>query len=71
MAAALVHFFAGLLRGQRRPFGDDIEVGRDLQQRVEYEGTGLGDGLFHGQHADEMIANTQMIALGFDIELTT
>ena len=67
MAAALVHFFAGLVRGERRPLRDDVEVGRDLQQCVEYQGTRFCDGLFHRQHADGVIAYPQMIAFGFDV----
>ena len=67
MAAALVHFFAGLVRGERRPLGDDVEVGRNLQQRVEHQGTRLCDGLFHRQHTDDVIADPQMIAFGFDV----
>jgi hypothetical protein len=69
VAAALVHFFAGLVRRQRRPLGDDIEVGRDLQQRIEHQGPRLRDGLFHRQHTDEVIADAQMIALGLDVRV--
>ena len=65
--AALVHFLARLVRRERRPFRDDIEVRRNLQQRIEHQGPRLGDGLFHRQHADEVIAHAQMIALGFDV----
>ena len=67
VAAALVHFFAGLVRGERRPLRDHIEVGRNLQQRVQHQGPCLGDGLFHRQHADDVIADPQMIAFGFDV----
>ena len=67
VAAALVDFLAGLVRRERRPFRNDSEVGRDLQQRVERQGPRLGDGLFHRQHADDVIADAQMIALGFDV----
>ncbi len=67
MAAALVHFFAGFVRGKRRPLRDDIEVGGNLQQRVQHKGPRFGDGLFHRQHADDVIAYPQMIAFGFDI----
>ena len=67
VAAALVHFFAGLVRGERRPLRDHIEVGRNLQQRVEYQGPRFGDGLFHRQHPDDVIADAQMIAFGFDV----
>ena len=67
MAAALVYFFAGLVRRERRPLRDHIEVGRNLQQRVEHQGPRLGDGLFHRQHADNVIAYPQMVAFGFDV----
>ena len=67
MAAALVDFLAGLVRRERRPFRNDSEVGRDLQQRIERQGPRLGDGLFHRQHPDDVIAHAQMIALGFDV----
>ena len=45
----------------------DIEVGGDLQQRVQYQGPRFGDGLFQGQHPDDVIAYPQMIAFGFDV----
>ena len=67
VAAALVDFLAGLVRRERRPLRDDVEVGRNLQQRVEDQGPRLGDGLFHRQHADDVIAYAQMIALRFDV----
>ena len=67
VAAALVHFFAGLVRGERRPLGDHVEVGGDLQQRVEHQGPRLCDGLFHRQHTDDVIAYAQMIAFRFDV----
>src|SRR5208282_1033036 len=44
-----------------------VEVGWDLQQRVEYQGTRLCDGLFHRQDTDDVIAYTQVIAFGFDV----
>jgi hypothetical protein len=61
------YFLAGLVRRELRPFRDNIEVGWNLQKYVEHEGTRLGDGLFHRQHADNVIAYAQMIALRFDI----
>ena len=67
VAAALVHFFAGLVRGERRPLRDDVEVGGDLQQRVQHQGPRFGDGLFHRQYTDDVIAYPQMIAFGFDV----
>ena len=67
VAAALVDFLAGLVRRERRPLRDDVEVGRNLQQRVQHQGPRLGDGLFHRQHANDVIAHAQMIALGFDV----
>ena len=67
VAAALVHFFAGLVRGKRRPLRDDIEVGRNLQKRVQHQGPRLVDGLFHRQHTDDVIAYPQMIAFRFDV----
>ncbi|MGC2367180.1 MAG: hypothetical protein WA555_19395 [Candidatus Sulfotelmatobacter sp.] len=67
VASALVHLFAGLVCRERCPLGDHIEVGRDLQQRVQYQGPRLGDGLFHRQHTDDMITDPQMIAFGFDV----
>ena len=56
-----------LLRGERRPFRDGIEVRGNLQQRIEHQRPGFADGLLHGQHADEVIAHAEMIALGFDV----
>ncbi len=38
VAAALVDFLAGLVRRERRPLRDDVEVGWDLQQRIEHQG---------------------------------
>jgi hypothetical protein len=67
VAAALVHFFAGLVRGERRPLRDHIEVSRNLQQGVEHQGPCLCDGLFHRQHPDDVIADAQMIAFRFDV----
>ena len=69
MAAALVDFLAGLVRREWRPFRNDSEVGRDLQQRIERQGPRFGDGLFHRQHPDDVIADAQMIALGFDVRV--
>ena len=46
-----------------------IEIRRNLQQRIEHQRPCLGDGLFHRQHADEVIADAQMIALGFDVRI--
>ena len=69
VAAALVDFLARLVRRERRPFRDDSEVGRDLQQRIERQWPRLGDGLFHRQHPDEVIAHAQMIAFGFDVRV--
>ena len=69
MAAALVDFFAGLVRRERRPFRNDSEVGRDLQQRIERQGPRFGDRLFHRQHPDDVIAHAQMVALGFDVRV--
>ena len=67
MAAALVHFFAGPVRRKRRPLRDDVEVGRNLQQSVERQGPCFGDGLFHRQHPDDVIADAEMIAFRFDV----
>jgi hypothetical protein len=30
-------------------------------------GRGLGDGLFHGQHAHDVIADKQLVAFRFDV----
>src|SRR5208282_2087622 len=67
VAAALVHFFASFVRRQRSPLCDHIEVGRDLQERIERQGPCFGDGLFHRQHTDDVIAYPQMIAFRFDV----
>jgi hypothetical protein len=67
VASTLVHFLAGLVRGERRPFRDDIEVGRNLEQCVQHERPRLCDGLFHRQHADDVVADAQMVAFGFDV----
>jgi hypothetical protein len=40
-----------------------------FKQRVEHQRPRLGDGLLHGQHADEVIADAQMIALGLDVRV--
>ena len=55
-ASALIDFLAGLVRRKRRPLRHHSEVGRDLQQRIEHQGPRLGDGLFHRQHPDDVIA---------------
>jgi hypothetical protein len=34
---------------------------------VQHQRPRLGDGLFHRQHTDKVIADAQVIALGFDI----
>ena len=65
--AALVDFLARLVLRERRPFGHGIEVRRNLEQRIEHQRPGLGDGLLHRQHADEVIADAEVIALGFDV----
>jgi len=70
VTAAFVHFLAGLVRGEHSPLGDHIEVGGDLQQRVQYQGPRLGDGLLHRQHTDDVIADPQMITFRFDIGIT-
>ena len=67
VAAALVDFLARLVRCKRRPFGARHRSCRDLQQRVEHQRPRLGDGLFHRQNANKVVADAQMIALGFDI----
>ena len=67
VAAALVHFLPRLVGRERRPFRDHIEVARDLQQSIEHQRPCLGDGFLHRQHADEVIAHAQMVALGLDI----
>ena len=69
VAAALVHFLARLIGRKRRPFGHDVEVGRDLQQCIEHQRPGLRDRFFHRQHANEVVAHAQMIALRFDIRI--
>ncbi len=69
MAAALVYFLAGLVRREWCPLRDDIEVGWNLQQHVEHEGARLGDGLFHRQDADDVIAYAQMVAFGLDVRV--
>src|ERR1035437_6682540 len=51
----------------RRPLRDDIEVGRNLQKRVQHQGPRLVDGLFHREHTDDVIAYPQMIAFRFDV----
>ena len=43
-----------------------IEVGGDLNS-VENKRPRLGDGLLHRQHANDVIADAQMIALGLDV----
>ena len=67
MASTLVHFFAGLVGGERRPLGDDIEVRGNLQERVKHQGLRFRNGLFHRQDTDDVIAYPQMIAFGFDV----
>ena len=39
----------------------------NLQQRIERQGPRFGDGLFHREYADDVIADAQMIAFGFDV----
>src|SRR5580704_7790504 len=67
VAASLVNFLARLVRREWRPLRNDIEVGWNLQQRVENQGTRLCDGFFHRQHTDDVIAYSEMIALRFDV----
>ena len=67
VAAALVDFFARLVRWERRPLRNDIEVGRNLQQYIEHQGPCFGDGLFHRQHPDDVIADAQVVAFRFDV----
>jgi hypothetical protein len=67
VAAALVHFLASFIGGKRRPLRHDVEVRRDLEQRIQHQRTGLGDGLLHGEHTDGVIADTKIIALGLDV----
>ena len=67
VAATLVYLLAGLVRWKRRPLRDDIEVGRNLQKRVQHQGPRLVDGLFHRQHTNDVIAYPQMIAFRFDV----
>ena len=67
VAASLVNLLARLVRRERRPLRNDVEIGWNLQQRVEHQGTRLCDGFFHRQHTDDVIAYSQMIAFCFDV----
>jgi hypothetical protein len=69
VAAALVDFFAGLVRCEWRPLRDHSEVGPDFQQRVQRQGPRFSYGLFHREYADDVIAHAQMIAFGFDVRV--
>jgi hypothetical protein len=44
-----------------------MEVGRNLQQCVQHARPCLRDGLFHRQRAADVVADAQMVALGFDV----
>jgi hypothetical protein len=44
-----------------------MEVGRNLQQCVQHERPRLRDGLFHRQHAADVVADAQLVVLGFDV----
>ena len=69
MPSALVHFFARLICGNRRPFHDDMEVAGNLEKRVERQWPGLRNGFFHGQDTDDVIAYTQVVAFCLDIRI--
>src|SRR5258705_4305753 len=65
----LVPFFSSLVAWKWHPLRDYTKVARNLEQRIEHQGPGLPDGLFHRQHADEMVAHPQMIAFGLDVRI--
>jgi hypothetical protein len=44
-----------------------MEVARNLQQCVQHARPCLRDGLFHRQRAADVVADAQMVALGFDV----
>jgi hypothetical protein len=67
VAAALVHFLPGLRHRKRSPLRDDVEVAFDLEEPVKYQRPRLGDGLFHRENADEMIADAEVVALRLDV----
>ena len=56
-----------LSAGSRVHSVNDIEASRNLQQRVEDKGPRLGDSFLHRQHTNNMVANSQMIALRLDV----
>ncbi len=69
MAAALVYLLARLFCGERFPLRNDIEIRRNLEQRIERQRARFTDDFFHRQDAHEMIANPEMIPLGFNIRV--
>src|SRR5580658_7072668 len=60
---------AGAVDRQRRPFGNDVEVGRNLKQRVEHQRSCFGDSLLHRQDANDVVANSQMMAFGLNVRV--
>ena len=69
MAAALVHFLPRFISWEWRPLRHYTEIARNLEQRIEHQRPCFGDGLFHRQHADEVIAHAQMVALGLNVRI--
>ena len=67
VAAALVHFLTGLRYRKRRPLGDNVEVAFDLEEPVKNKKPRLCEGLFHRENADEMIADTEVIAYRLEV----
>ena len=67
MPAPFGHFLASFVRGERYPLRADHKIRWYLQQRIKDKRSRLGNGLLHRQHADDVIADTEMIAFGFDV----
>ena len=67
MPLAFCDFFSCNGNIHRNPFGDDAEIRFDLQQLLQYQGPGFGDGLFHREDADKVVPDLEMVALCLDI----
>jgi len=69
VAPAFRDFFASgsVINGD--PLADHAEVCLNLQQLLQYQRFRLADRFFDREDSDEVIANPQMIAFGFNIRI--
>ena len=69
MTAALVDFLARPRVVDRMPFGDDVEVGWNIEQAMQQQGTRLAGQFFQCEHADMEIIQAQMAAMRFQLRV--